>query len=141
MKNNIILLLVVMYCWLYNTSLCAQDNNSLVTDLLQNKNWVMWFPTPKEYTSTAKFSLDTWTSIFSYKGEDMILEEKYYLSDSPDLESLSSNKKRQLNGKFIISENRAKKAVFEILKLTPDSLILKNLDNSSILTYFSKVKR
>lgn len=141
MKNNIILLLVVMYCWLCNTSLCAQDNGPLVPDLLQNKNWVMWFPTPKEYTSTAKFSLDTWTSIFSYKGEDMILEEKYYLSDSPDLENSFSNKKTQLKGKFIISENRAKKTVFEIMKLTPDSLILKNLNNSSILTYFSKAEK
>ena len=141
MKKNIILLLIFMCCWLVNVCLYAQEKSSSTLDLLQNKNWVMWFPSEKEYTCIQKFSSDTCISILSYNGENVEIKEKYCLSNTPDVDISPSKREKLKKGKYIIRENQGEIKAYEILKLTPDSLILKNLDNSSILTYFSKVKR
>lgn len=141
MKKNVMLLLIVMYCWLVNASLYAQEEIPSTIDLLQNKEWIMWFPSKKEYVCMQKFTSDTCFSIFSYNGEKAEIKEKYCLSNSSDI-SISPSKREKLKmGKYIISENQGEIKAYEILKLSSDSLILKNLSNSWILTYFSKVEK
>lgn len=138
MKKNVIFLLVVMCFLLFNTSLFAQEKGASTLGLLQDKEWVMWFPSKKEYTLTDHFGSNTWLSVFSSKNENFEIKVTYCLSNSSDISISPSERKKLKTGKYIISENKGEIKAYEILKLTPDSLILKNLDNSSILTYFSK---
>ncbi len=141
MKRNIILLLILMCCWSINTSLYAQENSSTTLELLQSKNWIMWFPSKQDFSVVDKFSSNIWHSIFSYSGKDTDMKRIFFLSNSPDINDESGKRAALETGKYIITDEGRLKAVFEILKLTPDSLILKNLNNSSILTYFSKVEK
>lgn len=101
----------------------------------------MWFPSEKEYTYTQKFSSDTCFSIFSYNGENIEIKEKYCFSNTPDVDISPSKREKLKIGKYIIMENQGEIKAFEILKLTPDSLILKKLDNLWILTYISSDKK
>ena len=138
MKRNILLLLIFICCWSVKTSLYAQEEIPSTIDLLQSKEWIMWFPSKKEYTSGVRFSADTWTSVFSFRGRVIEQKQSFYLSNNFELSEKLEKQRDLENGKYIKRNDQGKIIVFEILKLTQDSLILKNLNNSSILTYFSK---
>lgn len=143
MKRNIILLLVFMYCWSVNASLYAQEESSSTLDLLQNKNWIMWFPSKESFTMKATFTSDNiWHVFFSHKGEELDMEQTYCISNSSSLENIELVKRERLEtGKYLISENKTETVAYEIVKLTSDSLILKRLDNFSILTFQSSSKK
>ena len=103
----------------------------------------MWFPSKENFTMTARFDSDNiWHVFFFHKGEELDMEQTYCISNSPSLEHIELIIRERLEtGKYLISKNQTETVAYEIVKLTSDSLILKRLDSSSILTFLSSAKK
>lgn len=122
----------------------AQTNLSI----LQSKTWVMQFPSVQTYTVTVNYkTTGEELNILSYDGKVNNFVYRYYLSNSIESTFNSAKVGKADDGKYIIAEQETKQeggpimkivAVYEILKLDANNLELKNLRNSSILTYKPK---
>lgn len=103
----------------------------------------MWFPSKESFTMKATFTSDNiWHVFFSHKSEELDMEQTYCISNSSSLENIELVKRERLEtGKYLISENKTETVAYEIVKLTSDSLILRNLDDFSIITFLSSSKK
>lgn len=117
--------------------------------ILQSKTWVMQFPSVQTYTVTVNYkTTGEELNILSYDGKVNNYVYRYYLSNSIESTFNSAKVGKVDDGKYIIAEQETKQeggpimkivAVYEIMKLDVNNLELKNLNNSSILTYKPKL--
>ena len=145
-KNRSVKLLAILLLFggiAFNAS--AQSSLSI----LQSKTWVMQFPSPMTYTfSVQNNSAGMEVCTMYFEGKATTTNYKYYLSNTIESTFNSAKIGTVSDGKYIIVEEETKQvggpiqkivAVYEIIKLDANNLELKNLRNSSILTYKPKV--
>jgi hypothetical protein len=137
-SQTLFLLLVLS---LLSISLSAQ-NETFKLNSLSGKTWIMQGLTDKTYEES--YSKDKITSYFNIK---YTASREYYLSDSIVMVFDSSKVGSVDCGKFIVArilrnkdypEQPLRVLVYEIIELSPDKLIMRNIKNPQLLEFKSK---
>jgi hypothetical protein len=139
MKNNLILGVIVILLNFTNTNLYSQNAVSTL-DKLTEKEWNFVFPSDPGFSSINTYTKEILTTTLRYNNTDTKMPYPFYLSDKADTTFNDSNVGKIEEGKYIITLNKKAKSigVFEIITLTNTSLVLKNLENKSILNFSAK---
>lgn len=137
--------LIVIYVFFSIGTVVAQEK--ITSKMLQDKIWVAQFPNKQDFSFETVFTASEEVVTFIYKQDSVITRVCYYLSD--EIEKTFDEKKvgGLSKGKYMIfgpigknpkNDLPINSPVFEILKLTPKELTIKNLENNSISEYKSK---
>ncbi len=142
LKTEMILSLIGICLFFCVENTFGQSKTTM--ELLINKEWVMQFPSKQSYSSKMIYDSDEERSILIINNEEYPLISSYYLSNELITKFDFAKVGKTSNGKYIVTfrETVNKEGIkctalhiYEILNLNTSSLVLKNLENNSILTY------
>lgn len=137
-KLKMIISFISIYLLVYTGKAFGQEPTTL--SLLTNKEWIMQFPEKQNFSY--KLTYDTYIQVYTFIYSDGGYVDKvpYYLSDKV-VSNFDSTKVGKCDcGKYIVTlitpKNEKKRVlVYEILELSNHNLILKSLNNNSILQF------
>lgn len=121
---------------------CASVKQPSVMKRLENKNWVVQFPSPKVLCFMQRYVKGVQVTSLFYvkdkgyydaKGVESTDSCSYYLSDLPDTIFHSEHVGKIVDGKCIVTDRRRDVGSLEILKLTSDSLVVKSVIRPGVL--------
>ena len=132
------LLTLILFVMMSILTVFAQTDSSVLSKL-QGKRWRMDLVGDTSLVYYIQISTDSIKSTGIYNGVSASIREPFYLSDQ--IVSAFDNSKigTAQNGRYMIVKVNSSNPlrVFEIVELTENRLLLKNLMNSSLMKYTS----
>jgi len=137
MKKYLTLILITLAASQFSFS----QSSTTTIGRLVDKDWIMIFPSEKQYMYTDSYNREIITTVFVYNNSEVKLFSKYYLSDTIDFTFNENNVGKVYDGKYLVKKNeKGDVSVFEILNLSNNTLKLKNIRNGSIIRYKANIK-
>lgn len=142
LKTEMILSLIGICLFFCVENAFGQSKTTM--ELLINKEWVMQFPSKQSYSSKIIYDKNEEKSILTINNEEYPLISSYYLSNEFITKFDFTKVGKISNGKYIVTyrETVNKEGIkctafqlYEIMNLNASNLVLKNMENNSILTY------
>ncbi|WP_303207159.1 hypothetical protein [Bacteroides oleiciplenus] len=137
-KLKMIIPFISIYLLVYTGKAFGQEPTTL--SLLTNKEWIMQFPEKQNFSYKLTYDTHIQAYTFIYSDGGYVDKVPYYLSDKV-VSNFDSAKVGKCDcGKYIVTlitpKNEKKRVlVYEILELSNHNLILKSLNNNSVLQF------
>lgn len=108
---------------------------------LENTTWMVQLPEDKEYSTLLEFSNNIYTNTFTYNGESCSVKKSYSVSLTPNKTRGSDAKigKIKISKGTDVNENQIDQ--FEIIELTENKLVLKNIKTGAIINCIRDTKK